>query len=483
MSPDAPRTEYSLQTRLLTAVSILLCIFLGLTGIVLDRAFRSSVEAGVAEQLQVQIYVLLAAVEEDEGEFYFLQDLREPRFSQLNSGLYGLVSSPLGGEVLRTPSALEIDFADFSSLWQDIGRGESRFMRFTSATGQEYFVSGYGVVWENGEDQYNFAVMESTGTYLLEVNRFRTSLWSWLGGVAILLLVLQLLLLRWGLSPLRRLAIDLKRIEGGESEQLKEQYPRELRAVTDNLNLLIKSERKQQLRYRETMGDLAHSLKTPLAVIAGVMQSLAQRQQARVEPELQEQIKAVDEQLERMNQIVGYQLQRAVKSNGTTSLARRVDVAEVTGKIIRALDKVYASKGMHAEIRVKQGIVFLGDERDLMEVLGNVLDNAYKYGASWLSISASVSTTPSRQLSIVVEDDGPGISAQHQEWVLQRGARLDTLAHGQGIGLAVVTDIMSSYGGQIEVGSSDKRGARIQLVFSNFQIAGDDNAVGEQSRK
>ena len=84
MNPDASRTEYSLQTRLLTAVSILLSIFLGLTGIVLDRAFRSSLEAGVAEQLQVQIYVLLAAVEEEGGDFYFLQDLREPRFSQLN---------------------------------------------------------------------------------------------------------------------------------------------------------------------------------------------------------------------------------------------------------------------------------------------------------------------------------------------------------------------------------------------------------------
>ena len=379
--------------------------------------------------------------------------------------------------MLRTPSALEIDFSDFSSLWQDIGRGESRFMRFSSATGQEYFVAGYGVVWENGEDQYNFAVVESTGTYLLEVNRFRTSLWSWLGGVAVLLLVLQLLLLRWGLSPLRRLAIDLKRIEGGESEQLKEQYPKELRAVTDNLNLLIKSERKQQLRYRETMGDLAHSLKTPLAVIAGVTQAMSQRQESRAGREFEEQVRAVDEQLERMNQIVSYQLQRAVKSKGTTSLARRVDVAEVTGKIIRALDKVYSSKGIQADVRIEPGILFLGDERDLMEVLGNVLDNAYKYGASWLSISARVSTTPARQLSILVEDDGPGISAQHQEWVLQRGARLDTLAHGQGIGLAVVTDIMSSYGGQIEVGGSEKGGALIQLVFSNFQVAGDDRAT------
>ncbi|MES3009116.1 MAG: ATP-binding protein [Pseudomonadota bacterium] len=478
MTPDPSGSDYSLQTRLLTAVSILLFIFLGLTGVVLDRAFRSSVEAGVAEQLQVQIYVLLSAVEEERGQFYFLQDLREPRFSQLNSGLYGLVSSPLTGEVLRTPSALEIEFSAFAELWQNLGRGESFFTRVATTQGQEYFVSTYGVVWENGEDQYNFSVLESTSTYLAEVNKFRTSLWSWLGGVAVLLLVLQLLLLRWGLSPLRRLAIDLKRIESGESEELKERYPRELRAVTDNLNLLIKSERKQQQRYRETLGDLAHSLKTPLAVVAGVMQALRDARQeglvGEIKGDVQEQIRTVDEQLEHMNQIVGYQLQRAVKSNGTTALARRVVVADAAGKVLRALHKVYADKGMRSESHIDAGIVFLGDERDLMEVLGNVLDNAFKYGGSWLAITATTSLVPSRQLSIVVEDDGPGISTEHQGWVLQRGARLDTLAHGQGIGLAVVTDIVTSYGGQIEVGSSTLGGARIQVVFSNFQLAGED---------
>ena len=480
MTPGPSGSDYSLQTRLLTAVSVLLCIFLGLTGVVLDRAFRSSVEAGVAEQLQVQIYVLLSAVEEEQGQFYFLEDLREPRFSQLNSGLYGLVSSPLSGEVLRTPSALEIEFSDFTGLWENLGRGESFFTRFITPQGQEYFVSTYGVVWENGEDQYNFSVLESTGTYLVEVNKFRTSLWSWLGGVAILLLVLQVLLLRWGLSPLRRLAIDLKGIESGVSEELKERYPRELRAVTANLNLLIKTERKQQQRYRETLGDLAHSLKTPLAVIAGIMQVLRDTSLGRPAEEresaVQEQIRTVDEQLERMNQIVGYQLQRAVKSNGSTALARRVRLAEAAGKVLRALEKVYADKGMRAECHIDDGIVFLGDERDLMEVLGNVLDNAYKYGGTWLSISAVATTIPVRQLSIVVDDDGPGISAEHQEWVLQRGARLDTLARGQGIGLAVVTDIVTSYGGQIEVGSSAAGGACIQLVFRNFQLAGEDSA-------
>lgn len=469
MSATTRTSDYSLQTRLLTAVSVLLTLFLGLTGVVLDRAFRSSVEAGVAQQLQVQLYVLLSAVEEDNGQFYFLEDLREPRFSQLNSGLYALVSSPAQHELLRSPSALERNFDDLFGRWAGLGRGETFFAREVAADGEEYFIAAYGVVWENGEDQYDFVVMESTGTSVAEINNFRASLWSWLGGVAVLLLVLQLLLLRWGLSPLRRLAEDLKRIESGASEQLTGAYPLELRPVTENLNLLIKTERKQQARYRETLGDLAHSLKTPLAVIAGVMNGLSEKTAAAPAAVNEEQIRTVEEQLERMNQIVGYQLQRAVKSTGSTALARRVDVLDVARRILKALQKVYAERQVEVVCDIEPGLVFLGDERDLMEVLGNVLDNAFKYGGHWLAISARVTQVPSRQLSIVVEDDGPGISATHQEFVLQRGARLDTLVQGQGIGLAVVTDIVGSYGGQIDVGTGQRGGARIQLVFQNFQ--------------
>ncbi|MDX1491985.1 MAG: ATP-binding protein [Pseudohongiellaceae bacterium] len=458
--------DYSLQNRLLIAVSCLLFVFLGLTGVVLDRAFRSSVEAGVAEQLQVQIYVLLAAVEENDGEFYFLQDLRDPRFSQLNSGLYGFVSSPVEGEKLRTRSALEVDFESISSNWQDQVTGETFFSRYTDESGREYFVASYAVVWEDSEVQYSFTVLESTNTYMAEVANFRTSLWSWLGGVALLLLILQVVLLRWGLSPLRRLAGDLKRIESGESEQLVEDYPRELRAVTDNLNLLIKTERKQQARYRETLGDLAHSLKTPLAVVSGQMRALTELNSS---AEAREQIDLAQEQLGRMNQIIGYQLQRAVKSNGSSALARRVSIVKTVEKIVGALNKVYGEKGMLAECRIDPDLQFYGDERDLMEVMGNLLDNAYKYGHARVLISSQLREGPQAQLSIFIEDDGPGVSGDNRERVLQRGTRLDTLAQGQGIGLAVVADIVKSYGGQIDISTSSLGGAKVQLVLNNFR--------------
>lgn len=462
---DRSSRRYSLQHRFLLTFTLTLALFLGLTGVVLDRAFRDSVEAGVAEQLQVQIYVLLAAFEEEDGRFYLGGGVREPRFAQLNSGLYGLVTDR-DGEVLRTASALD-QRLPASSVPDDLQRGEFRFRQVTLDGGRQFFASHYAVVWENRSAPFVFSVFESTDTYLAEVNSFRASLWSWLGGAALVLLVAQLLLLRWGLAPLRRLAQDIKGIESGDSEALSGDYPQELEAVTDNFNVLISAERKQQARYRTTLGDLAHSLKTPLAVLrTGLDQLRSDGKES--EETRQEQLRSMEEQVERMNQIVRYQLQRAVRSGqGTALLARRVNVAEVVRRVASALEKVYAEQGVSIQCSLDESVRFPGDERDLMEVVGNVMDNACKYGGGEVHVAVRRSDAPDHPLCIVVEDNGAGIPEENREQVLSRGARLDTLPRGQGIGLAVVADIVASYGGQIDVDGSALGGARIELVFSS----------------
>jgi two-component system sensor histidine kinase PhoQ len=428
---------------------------------VLDRAFRSSLETGVAEQLQVQIYVLLAAVDEADGDFYFSENLREPRFSQLNSNLYGFISSADDGELLRTASALDINYETLG-LSYNLAIGETRFGRLQPGEGGEVFVSSYVVTWENRPTPIMFSVLEATDTFGAEVANFRSSLWSWLGGLAVLLLVLQLLLLRWGLAPLRRLARDLQQIEAGQSEALDTSYPRELSAVTQNLNLLIQSERKQQSRYRTTLADLAHSLKTPLAVIQGELGSgIASSGQG----------KLVQEQIDRMNQIITYQLQRAVSAGNGSTLARQVNVAETAAKVGRTLEKVYVDKGVSIDFDVDSALSFLGDERDLLEILGNLLDNACKYGRGKVVITAELESVTPPRMRLRVDDNGPGISVADRDRVLQRGVRLDTLAQGQGIGLAVVVDIAASYGARVSIGDSLLGGASIVVVFDNIRVA------------
>lgn len=460
MTTKPTATDYSLQTRLLIVFSILLGVFLSLTGVVLDRAFSNSIEAGAQDRLQGHIYLLLAGADEENGEFFFLEDLQEPRFAQLDSGLYGFISNAAIGELWRSDSARTFDLPEPKILQQRINVGENRFDRVVMEDAETYFILHYGIQWENN-NEYNFSVVENAAPYYSEITNFRTNLRFWLGGVAILLLFIQFYGMKWGLSPLRRMENDLKQIESGNKDKLEGDYPEELRGVTDNFNLLIESERKQQSRYRTTLGDLAHSLKTPLAVIAGVLPKLKEKHIS----ESEEQLASVSDQLDRMNQIVSYQLQRAVRSNNGNSLLKLVNAASAIEKVIEALVKVYAEKAIELETQIDKSAVFNGDERDLMEVLGNVLDNAFKYGENKIRVSLIQAGVENKDLNIIVEDDGSGVPEDKREFILQRGARSDTLAQGQGIGLAVVTDIVSSYGGEIAVDISDLSGAKIKIVF------------------
>lgn len=459
MTPRQSKGNYSLQSRLLLAFSILLFVFLGLTGIVLDRAFRDSVEAGAAERLRGQVYLILGEVELADGEFYFLEDLPEPRFSQLDSGLYGFISQRALGELWRSDSARALSLTDQDILIQPLNEGESRFFTTFSGQGEELFVFQYGILWENGITEYCFTVMENSTPYYLEIRNFRNDLWAWLGGVAALLLLIQYLLLRWGLLPLNRMALDLKQIEEGGKDRLDPQYPRELQGVTANLNMLIDSERKQQQRYRTTLGDLAHSLKTPLAVISGAMRNLSEANAGA--GVVAGTLRTVDEQVGRMNQIVTWQLQRAVRTADSTSLGKAVGVADVLDKVLSALNKVYVDKAVQVVRNCPADAAFHGDERDLMEILGNVLDNAFKYGNGKVAIE--VSEPAAGNLRVVVEDDGPGVPQGQQAFVLERGVRADSLSAGEGIGLAVVKDIVSSYRGSIDIGKSAGGGARVEL--------------------
>ena len=474
--PPRAADNYSLQSRLLLAFSLLLFVFLGLTGLVLDRAFRDSVEAGAAERMRGQLYLILGEVELESGEFYFLEDLPEPRFGQLDSGLYGFISQRALGELWRSDSARALSLLEPDILIEPITEGESRFFTTYSAQGEELFAFQYGILWENGITEYCFTVLENSTPYYLEIRNFRNDLWSWLGGVAALLLLIQILLLRWGLLPLQRMARDLKQIEAGGKDQLDLGYPRELQGVTANLNLLIESERRQQQRYRTTLADLAHSLKTPLAVIAGAVEKLAKPetgepgdpddQDARGEQSAQGQLRTVSEQVGRMNQIVTWQLQRAVRTAGSSSLGKSVNAATALDKVLAALGKVYQDKNMAVESECAADAVFHGDERDLLEILGNVLDNAFKHGGHRLRVA--IARTEAGQLQIMVEDDGAGIPDDKKAFVLERGARADTVAEGEGIGLAVVKDIVSSYRGSVSIDRGRLGGARVCLrLFAN----------------
>lgn len=447
----------SLHGRLLLAASLVLAGFLGMTGVVLDAAFRTSAEASTQTRLQSRVYALLGAVDEDaQGRMVLPQELPDPAFSKPDSGLYAMVVADSGQLFWRSPSLTgqQLDMV----LRQE--PGQQRFEKISAST-VELFVINYGVAWEDNEGRehvYTFAVAEDAASFQTEVESFRATLWIWLGGLALGLLLVQGGILGWGLRPLRTVAADLQEIEKGASDSLKGDYPHELKGLTASLNSLMRHSSNIQRRYRNSLDDLAHSLKTPLALLQSVSEDSTSS--------LQDVRKTTIQQVDRMSTIVRHQLQRAAAS-GRAALAPPTPVAQVVERLVQSLDKVYRDKQVQVSLDLDPASSFTGDETDLFETLGNLIENAYKYCDRQVAVTVrNDSQLPDQaKLIITVEDDGPGIAVEQVEQMLQRGKRGDETLPGHGIGLAMVCEIIELYAGKLEFDRSQMGGALVRLVF------------------
>ena len=449
---------WSLNTRLLLSGGVVLACFLGATGVTLDNVFRDSAEDAVMQRLQAHIYALIAAADiTDTGRIIMPRALPEGRFTIPVSGLYAQIDSNVGLDNWRSPSMVDMTIPFATGLNSAV----QRFQHLTTSTGRPLFAVSFGITWDQSNDPakgYTFSVAESLDGFNAQVRDFRHYLWGWLGAAALVLLAGQSAILRWGLAPLRRAAQDLERIEAGQRRELAGPYPKELRGLTDNLNALLVNQREHLDRYRHTLDDLAHSLKTPLAVLRGSLEQYRSDDAAS---------QTIQQQVERMSQIVHYQLQRAATS-GRSVLTMPVDVAGTVDKVIASLNKVYADRHVDVTIAVNDHPQFKGDEGDLMEVLGNLVDNAYKWCRRRVGVYVhgrhETAGAGSRVL-IHVDDDGPGIPPALSKAILQRGVRGDASTEGQGIGLALVQDILRVYHADLQITASPWGGARVTVRF------------------
>ena len=452
----------SLRGRLVGSTFVILVLFLGGAGWGLNKAFTSSLENGAREQLQLHLYSLLTAANEIEGKLYLPEALQEPRFNILSSGLYGAVVESNGKPLWRSGSSLGLDVSSSEPLLP----GKTSFSTVT-LEGTSFYQLSFGIVWEGagGEEYtYTFVVTENTQRYQVQSETFLDVLWKWLLGLGVLLLVAQWLVMHWGLSPLSVLAKQVALIEKGESQCLEGSFPLEISPVVNNLNQLVAHEHRQRERYKHTMGDLAHSLKTPLAVLRGA---------GSIASDKQDLSEVVETQVKRMDQIVEYQLKRAVAS-GPVQLGKSVAIDKTAEKLLSTLDKVYRDKQVAASIQNDlpdgSSLNFVGDEADLMELMGNLLDNAYKHCHHVVEITLRQGAS-NQEGVICIDDDGEGIPESVGEGVLARGVRADSATPGQGIGMAVAQDIVTGYQGSIDIErSSEFGGASIRLVLPCFIV-------------
>nr|AAD01740.1 sensor protein [Pectobacterium carotovorum subsp. carotovorum] len=291
--------------------------------------------------------------------------------------------------------------------------------------------------------------------------------WEWFSYVFIanLLVVLPLLWLgaHWSLRPIQHLVKQIAELEKGSRAELDENPPRELFSLVKNLNILLNNERQRYHKYRTTLTDLTHSLKT-----TGVLQTTLRRLRTGKEITIEQAEPIMLAQISRISQQIGYYLHRASCGAEHNLLIREVhSVPAVLDGLCSALNKVYQRKGVVLTLDIPPELTFVGEKNDFMEVMGNILDNACKYCLEFLEISVQYSD---HKLHLIIDDDGPGILESKREVIFQRGQRADRMRPGQGIGLAVAVEIIEQYEGEIRI-STALGGARVEAIFSRQNLS------------
>jgi two-component system sensor histidine kinase PhoQ len=430
----------SIHGRVMLAAILVLLSFIVLTGLALDRAFAESVKRSVLAGLEAQVYLLLGEAEpEDDGTISLPAVLPEARLATPGSGLYAQVVS--GDDVLWRSESATGRTLRFQSVPP---AGVVSLQTPVSNSPEALFGVSYGVIWEQDnarELDFRFEVATDRVSYDGQLRVYRRTLWGWLSGAALVLLAVQALVLRWGLSPLRRVVGEVDAVEIGAQTCIEGGYPVELQALTDRLNALVMQRAKRIERYRAALADLAHALKTPLAVLRASVERDADA------PSL---AGTVSEQVARMDRTVNYQLQRATAMGGGV-LAAPVRVRPIARRITASLTKVYQDKRPEITLEIAADFSLKASEDDIYEILGNLMDNACKWCDSKVIVRAQRAAKDGHGL-ITVCDDGPGFDSEDVDRLLHRGARADESTPGHGIGLAVVRDlVVDVYDGRLQI--------------------------------
>ncbi|MGL4837490.1 MAG: ATP-binding protein [Shewanella sp.] len=320
----------------------------------------------------------------------------------------------------------------------------------TLADNQGYFA--YLLSVDIAGIHYNLLVMKDAAQLEQDNDKFSTRTYIRLAMILVLALVLLMSAAYWGMRPLVRMQRELQLINQGKSKSLSEDYPVELEGVTQALNQMLQQSAAQQQRYQNAMNDLAHSLKTRLAAVHAITDDRELTQQSANEK--------IMEQISQMDQLVKYQLKRAML--GRQGLKQEhTAIGPLVEQLAQMLFKVYQDKQVQFTANIPANLQFPGNKGDLMELCGNLMENAFRLCISRVHVSAKIHAQGNFEL--IVEDDGPGVEESLRQKIIQRGVRADSQSPGQGIGLAVCDEIVYSYGGQLTIETSPLQGARFRI--------------------
>ena len=432
----------SIKLRQLLVGLFLLLFLLPSSFIAIDRAFYTQLISSAEQKMEVHLYAILSELNVTADKVELLNNSLAPDFYRPDSGLSAYITHEQN-MVWQSDSSLN---QQFSPPVEALPPGEHLFRTVDQPSGV-FWVLSIALLFD-AEDYtrpLTIHVVQTEERLLMPQQAFRATLLQWFIGIGLMLLLLLLLAYYWTTKPLSRLDHEIRRVENGSQEQLTARYPAELSIIKEDLNLLLANQNRQKQRYRHHLSDLAHALKTPVAVL----QTSALSQQ----PELKEQ-------LDRITSMIEHQLKRAA-SSGQDIWKKQILIKPLLEKLTAALSKIYRDKNVQLRIHCADNCVFRGDETDLMEILGNLLDNACKACRH----QVSVTITYQQDLTLCIEDDGPGVPVDKRQKLFERGTRLDTYQDGHGVGLAIVDELVKSYSGSLQLDESEMGGARFTIQF------------------
>jgi signal transduction histidine kinase len=451
----------SLALRLFFSATTWTVVILVVTGVVLSSIYRTAVEHAFDRRLGVYLRSLAADVatpEENAGKSP--QPVGEPLFDLPLSGWYWQVTR------LDAPTR---DVRSSRSLWDATlpQLGDPNAAAAPGGTRQGYAEGPEGqrlriveqTIDLGEEGRYLVAVAGDPAEVDEEIHSFDSALVLTFGVLAIVLLLTTTFQVRFGLAPLKRISEGLAAIRSGAAERLEGAFPVEIAPLARETNALIEANREIVDRARTHVGNLAHALKTPISVMLNEATSHGDNPLAR----------KVCEQTEIMRDQVTRHLERARLAARVAAIGTVTEVRPVITALARTMEKIHHHRGIAIDVDAPDSARFRGEQQDLEEMVGNLVDNACKWAQSRVAVEA-VSEKPDprddrHRLRIVVDDDGPGLSPQEREQVARRGRRLDETKPGSGLGLSIVVELANLYGGGLTLGTAPIGGLRAELVL------------------
>jgi signal transduction histidine kinase len=441
-SGDPGRPAASLSVRLVAGALVWLVLMLAIGGGVLALAFRDTVEQEFSHRLDAMLRALIAATEiAPDGTVTLMRPIGDPRFEQIFSGWYWQVTEP-SGRHLRSRSMWD------SLITPEDGGNELQTRHIDGPTGEPLLVAERDLRFPGANGPVHLLIAGDLREVSEGVRRFNLLLVSALGLLGTGMAIAVLIQVRFGLRPLRAMAADLDAVRAGDRARLSERYPREVLPLAEAMNAVLDNDAELIERARTHVGNLAHGLKTPLTIIAAEMEG-------------GQHGKVMTEQVQAMRRMIEHHLGRAVAVAGAGRvLGRKEPVGQAAEGIVAVLARVFADRHIAFDMDIPPDAAFRGHREDLDEILGNLMENAFKWASGRVRISARDATDG---LVLSVEDDGPGMSAEQAAEASGRGKRLDEMAPGWGLGLSIVSDLVQVNGGDMCFARSDLGGLMVTI--------------------